>query len=352
MAVVYFLLLVGLLVIIHELGHFVAAKLLDVRVLRFSIGYGRPLVRFQLGETEYQLAIFPIGGYVRILGVEREEPDPRDVGRSFEARPLWQRIAIVFAGPVANFLLSGVVYFALFAGHRELPAAVIGDVLPDGPAARAGLEPGDKILAINGETVRYWEDVERAVQRAPGKELHLPPPAQRPHRREVPGADREGGASARRLEPGPGLERHHPPAVRADRRRARSALAGRPRRHADRRPGGQRRRAGGRQLDRCRAPPRQVGAPHQPGLHARHRGAGHPAAAPARRALCRSRAQDLARRHAQAHHVHRPRARRDGGGSRRPGLAGRRGRVARRRSGNRPSTARRWITGSISSSGC
>jgi regulator of sigma E protease len=173
MAVVYFLLLVGLLVIIHELGHFVAAKLLDVRVLRFSIGYGRPLVRFQLGETEYQLAIFPIGGYVRILGVEREEPDPRDVGRSFEARPLWQRIAIVFAGPVANFLLSGVVYFALFAGHRELPAAVIGDVLPDGPAARAGLEPGDKILAINGETVRYWEDVERAVQRAPGKELHL-----------------------------------------------------------------------------------------------------------------------------------------------------------------------------------
>ena len=168
MAVVYFLLLVGLLVIIHELGHFVAAKLLDVRVLRFSIGYGRTLVRVQLGETEYQLAIFPIGGYVRILGVEREEPDPRDVGRSFEARPLWQRIAIVFAGPVANFLLSGVVYFALFAGHSELPAAVIGDVLPDGPAARAGLEPGDKIVAINGETVRYWEDVERAVQRAPG----------------------------------------------------------------------------------------------------------------------------------------------------------------------------------------
>ncbi len=173
MAVVYFLLLVGLLVVIHEFGHFVAAKLLDVRVLRFSIGYGRPLVRVQLGETEYQLAVFPIGGYVRILGVEREDPDPRDIGRSFAARPLWQRIAIVFAGPVANFLLSGAVYFAFFAGHSELPAAVIGDVLPDGPAARAGLEPGDRILAVNGETVRYWEDVERAVQRAAGKELHL-----------------------------------------------------------------------------------------------------------------------------------------------------------------------------------
>ncbi len=174
MSVVYFLLVVGLLVVIHELGHFVVAKLLDVKVLRFSLGYGRPLVRAQIGETEYQIGIFPLGGYVRILGVEEAGDDaPRDAGRSFASRPLWQRLCVVFAGPAANFLLTGIVYFSFFAGHRELPAAVVGDVLPDGVAARAGIEPGDRILAIDGTTVRYWEEVEQAIQAAAGREAYL-----------------------------------------------------------------------------------------------------------------------------------------------------------------------------------
>lgn len=174
MSVLYFLVLVGVLVVIHELGHFVAAKLLDVKVLRFSLGYGRPLVRVKLRETEYQIGIFPLGGYVRILGVEEEDdPTPGDVGRSFGSRPLWQRLAIVFAGPAANFLLAVGIYFVFFAGHTELPAAVVGDVLEDSPAARAGVEPGDKVLAIDGHGVRYWEELERSIQRSPGKELHL-----------------------------------------------------------------------------------------------------------------------------------------------------------------------------------
>src|SRR6185436_16102608 len=143
MSVLYFLLLVGVLVVIHELGHFVAAKLLDVKVLRFSFGYGRPLVRATLGETEYQVAVFPLGGYVRILGIEGESTTKADAGRSFAARPLWQRIVIILAGPAANLLLPIVIYFAFFAGHTMLPAAVIGDVLEGGVAARAGIEPGD-----------------------------------------------------------------------------------------------------------------------------------------------------------------------------------------------------------------
>jgi len=173
MAVVYFLLMVGVLVVIHELGHFAMAKLLHVKVLRFSIGYGRPLASVKLRETEYQLGMFPLGGYVRILGVEGESVDPRDVGRSFAARPLWQRLLVVFAGPAANIVLAGAIYFAFFAGHTELPAAVVGDVLADGPAAHAGLEPGDKILDIDGNAVSYFEDVEHAVQAAAGTELHL-----------------------------------------------------------------------------------------------------------------------------------------------------------------------------------
>jgi regulator of sigma E protease len=175
-SVLYFLLLVGVLVVIHELGHFVAAKLLDVKVLRFSIGYGRPLVRFQLRETEYQIAAFPIGGYVRILGVETtgEEPSSKaDARRSFASRPLWQRLVIVFAGPAANLALSVVIYFVFFAGHTALPAAVIGDVLEGGSAARAGLEPGDRVLEIDGRAVRYWEEIENAVRSSPGKEVHL-----------------------------------------------------------------------------------------------------------------------------------------------------------------------------------
>jgi regulator of sigma E protease len=186
MSVLYFLLLVGVLVVIHELGHFVAAKLLDVKVLRFSLGYGRPLVRVKLRETEYQIAIVPIGGYVRILGIEgataadasgahaaSAATSDDDARRSFSSRPLWQRIVIVLAGPAANLLLPVVIYFVFFAGHTMLPAAVIGDVLEGGAAARAGLEPGDRVLEIDGRAVRYWEEIESAVRRSPGKELQL-----------------------------------------------------------------------------------------------------------------------------------------------------------------------------------
>jgi regulator of sigma E protease len=173
MSILYFLLLVGLLVLIHELGHFVAAKLLDVKVLRFSLGYGRPLVRVKLRETEYQIGIIPIGGYVRILGTAGEDTPKADAGRSFASRALWQRLVIVFAGPAANFILPIIIYFIFFAGHTSLPAAQIGDVLDGGAAARAGLEPGDKVLEIDGRAVRYWEEIENAVRSSPGKEVHL-----------------------------------------------------------------------------------------------------------------------------------------------------------------------------------
>lgn len=174
MSFFYFLLLVGLLVMIHELGHFIAAKLLDFKVQRLSIGFGRPLLRVAIGETEYQIAIFPLGGYVRILGENtRDDIAPADARRAFTAKPLWQRLIVVFAGPAANLLLPVLIYFVLFAGHTEIPAAVIGDVLEGGPAASAGIKPGDRVVAVNGTAVRYWEELERGVKVNIGEELRL-----------------------------------------------------------------------------------------------------------------------------------------------------------------------------------
>ncbi len=164
----------GALVVIHEFGHFAAAKLLDVKVLRFSFGYGRPLVRVTFGETEYQIAIFPIGGYVHIQGIEREATaTPVETGRSLAYRPLWQRAAIVLAGPAANLLLPVFIYGAFYARHTMVGGPVIGDVIENSVASRAGLEAGDRVVEINGSPVRYWEDIERAVRASAGQELHI-----------------------------------------------------------------------------------------------------------------------------------------------------------------------------------
>lgn len=174
MSVLYFLLMVGGLVVIHEFGHFLAAKLLDFRVLRFSVGFGRPLFRVKHRETEYQVALIPLGGYVRILGEDAaDEIPPEMAGKSFNAQPLWRRVIVVFAGPAANLVLPIFIYFIVFAGESELPAAVVGDVVSESPAVRAGIEPGDRVLAIGGTSVRYWEELEDAVKEGVGQELKL-----------------------------------------------------------------------------------------------------------------------------------------------------------------------------------
>ncbi len=174
MSVLYFLILVGVLVVIHELGHFIAAKLLKFKVIRFSFGFGHPLLRFRGPETEYQIALFPLGGYVRILGEDPNDEIPEELAsRAFNNKPLWQRLIVVFAGPFANFCLPIVIYFVAFVGDTELPAAVVGDVLKDTPADRAGIEPGDQIVSIDGNSIRYWHDVEQMVHENIGKELRF-----------------------------------------------------------------------------------------------------------------------------------------------------------------------------------
>ncbi len=154
-----FVVAIAVLVTIHEFGHFWVARRVGVRVLRFSVGFGNPIWRRQgRDEVEYVVAAIPLGGYVKMLD-EREGPvPPAERHRAFNRQPLWKRVAVVSAGPLANFLFAIVAYALMFligvAGIRP----VIGAVSPDSLAARAGLQPGMTIEAVDGRPVRSWEE--------------------------------------------------------------------------------------------------------------------------------------------------------------------------------------------------
>ncbi len=148
----------AVLVAVHEFGHFWVARRCGVKVLRFSIGFGTPLWRRQdrLG-TEYSIAAIPLGGYVKMLD-EREGEVPADeLDRAFNRKPVLQRIAIVSAGPLANFLLAIAAFWLLFLGGESGYAPVIGEVRHGSVAEVAGLEPGQEILAVDGESTPTWQ---------------------------------------------------------------------------------------------------------------------------------------------------------------------------------------------------
>jgi regulator of sigma E protease len=156
-----FVLALGALVVVHEYGHYLVARLCGVKVLRFSIGFGLPLwkKRFGRDQTEWVVAAVPLGGYVKMLDEREGEVAPQELGRAFNRQGVWRRYAIVIAGPLANFLFAILLYWLLFMyGVQE--ARPIVDLPPPGtPAASAGFEAGETIRAINGEPVASWQDV-------------------------------------------------------------------------------------------------------------------------------------------------------------------------------------------------
>jgi regulator of sigma E protease len=166
--------LLGVLILVHELGHFVFARIFDVKVLRFSLGFGPRLIGFSRGGTEYQLSLVPLGGYVRLLGEDPGEAiPPIDRPRALASKPLWQRYTVVIAGPVFNLILPLFIYFVHYAGQRTLLPPTIGTVLPDQPAAAAGLLPGDRVETVDGRRVLYWEELERTISSSAGKTLRF-----------------------------------------------------------------------------------------------------------------------------------------------------------------------------------
>ncbi|MGC9195553.1 MAG: RIP metalloprotease RseP [Syntrophobacteraceae bacterium] len=171
-----FVLVLGVLIFVHELGHFIVAKRCGVTVLRFSLGFGPRIAGFTRGTTEYRLAMLPIGGYVKMLGEDTEEELPPDVDRttSFAEASVFKRLAIVFAGPFSNFIFAIVVFTLIFAfsGLHDY-APVVGSVNAGSPAQKAGLLRGDKIVSINGKTIKTWEALSDSIAADGTKPLNL-----------------------------------------------------------------------------------------------------------------------------------------------------------------------------------
>jgi len=173
--------LFGILIFFHELGHFMASKLVGVKVLKFSLGFGPRILGKRIGETEYIISAFPLGGYVKPLGEEPgEELSEDERPRAFNSQPVWKRAIIVFSGPFFNFLLAYLL-FVIFLGLRlpvNIPdlssiSTTIESVLEDSPAMEAGLRNDDTIVEINGKPVRDWNEMAEYFANNPGKELSI-----------------------------------------------------------------------------------------------------------------------------------------------------------------------------------
>ncbi|MGH7262722.1 MAG: RIP metalloprotease RseP [Candidatus Rokuibacteriota bacterium] len=172
--VVSFVVVIGILILIHELGHFLVARWAGVGVERFSIGFGPVLLRWRGKETEYCLSAVPMGGYVKMMGeespLEGAGSATVDPAKSFSLKPLPSRFLIVFAGPGMNFVLAAVIFAAVFmiVGRPVLPSS-LGRIKDGGPAAMAGLRTGDRITAMDGVPVSNWEDLLKLIQAGKGE---------------------------------------------------------------------------------------------------------------------------------------------------------------------------------------
>jgi regulator of sigma E protease len=172
-----FIIVLGILIFVHEFGHFLCAKLFGVKVLKFSLGFGPKLVGFQRGETEYLISALPLGGYVKMVGEQGDETvNDEDESRSFANKPVWQRFIIVAAGPLSNLLFAVFVFFLVFAINglpKPVENSVIGAVTASSPADQAGLKAGDVIASINGQATATWEEVADLISASQGKPISL-----------------------------------------------------------------------------------------------------------------------------------------------------------------------------------
>ncbi|KPU28180.1 zinc metalloprotease [Caloranaerobacter sp. TR13] len=157
-----------LVVIFHEFGHFIVAKMVDIKVHEFSIGMGPRLTSIRKGETEYSIRILPIGGYVRMEGEDEVSNDLR----SFNNKPILSRAAVLFAGAFMNFVLA-ILVFSIIAYVIGMPTTTIEKITPNFPAENSGLKKGDKIVQINDKTITKWEEIVTEINKGENKKLEI-----------------------------------------------------------------------------------------------------------------------------------------------------------------------------------
>ena len=168
------IIVLGVLIFVHEVGHFLAAKKSKVGVLTFSLGFGPKLFGKKIGETQYQVSLVPLGGYVKMVGEEPGEKIPPELlAKSFSAQPVGKRLGIVFAGPFFNFLFAIVAFAAAFMVGMPTLLPEVGEVTPDYPAHQAGLAKGDRILEADGIPIKRWEDLAKIIHDSGGRSLSL-----------------------------------------------------------------------------------------------------------------------------------------------------------------------------------
>jgi regulator of sigma E protease len=174
------ILVLAVVIFVHELGHFLVGKWCNVEVRVFSMGFGPTVFARRFGETDYRIALVPLGGYVKMAGYEEEGGDsedaPSDPARGFTAKPLWQRAAIVVAGPAVNLVFAVLILTGCALAYgvaTPTETATIDDVAIDKPAAVAGLAHGDTVVAVSGKKIATWDDMVAEIGASKGKVLHF-----------------------------------------------------------------------------------------------------------------------------------------------------------------------------------
>ncbi|UCE20332.1 MAG: RIP metalloprotease RseP [Gemmatimonadota bacterium] len=165
----------GVLIFVHELGHFLAAKKIGIRVERFSLGFPPKLIGKKIGDTEYCVSWIPLGGYVKMAGEQPDEEGLTGAPYEFQSRKVWERMLVVFAGPAMNFITAVLIFWGIFsiAGLATLTTTEIGGIEEHSLAAQAGVQVGDKVLAVGGSQVNEWNEIYSLVQDFRGTTLNI-----------------------------------------------------------------------------------------------------------------------------------------------------------------------------------
>lgn len=174
MSILSAILLFGFLIFIHELGHFIFAKMSGVKVLKFSLGFGPAVIGKRIGETEYLLSAIPLGGYVKMAGEDPEDiTDNTEEKRSYKNQSVLRRASIIFAGPIFNLLTAVVIFFFVFMTGLPTMLPVVGEIMAGTPAAKSELLKDDRIIDINGKSIKHWGEMTDIIYKSANKPLML-----------------------------------------------------------------------------------------------------------------------------------------------------------------------------------